>query len=95
MVELHIPNLLYIFSYRTCMVSTLTFLRQKLGEEFDELSEDHPLQLKFKATGSSPSLRTLNDVFLERSKKKLRVLRAIVNYGKTLTTNENKVDSPS
>ncbi len=55
---------------------------QKLGEAFDELSDDHPLQRKIKgASRSSLSSKSLNDIYEARSQKKLRILRAIVKAG--------------
>jgi hypothetical protein len=61
------------------------FQSKKLGEEFHELSDNHPWQKKFKNAGTRSSFsRTLNDVYAERSKKKLRILRAIVNLGRGL-----------
>jgi voltage-dependent calcium channel L type alpha-1D len=48
---------------------------EKVGDEFIDLSDDHPLQRRLKATAKD-SDRTLNELYIEKSKKKLRVLRA-------------------
>ena len=59
----------------TQLAKRITKLKQ--GEEFHELSDDHPIQVKMALTRSDDD-KTLNEVLVERSKKKLRILRAFV-----------------
>ncbi len=59
----------------THLAKRLTKLKQ--GDEFHELSDDHPIQKKMASTRSTADT-TLNEVYIERSKKKLRILRAFV-----------------
>ncbi len=59
----------------THLAKRLTKMKQ--GDEFHELSEDHPIQMKIASTKPASST-TLNEVYIERSKKKLRILRAFV-----------------
>lgn len=48
---------------------------EKVGDAFVDLSDDHPLQRRWRAT-IKDSDQTLNQFYMEKSKKKLRVLRA-------------------
>jgi hypothetical protein len=48
---------------------------ERVGDAFIDLSDDHPLQRRLRAT-TIDSDRTLNEFYIEKSKKKLRVLRA-------------------
>ena len=59
----------------TQLAKRLTKMKQ--GEEFHELADDHPIQLKMTST-TSDMKKTLNEVYVERSRKKLRILRAFV-----------------
>ena len=65
-------NIVHVASH---LAKRLTKLKQ--GEDFHELSNDHPIQKKI-AMSIHESDRTLNEVYIERSRKKLRVLRAFV-----------------
>lgn len=47
---------------------------EEIGNDFVDLDENHPLQLRLKAMTESD--RTLNELYIEKSKKKLRILRA-------------------
>lgn len=65
----------------TRMLMTLSFCK-KLGDDFKDLSEDRHLETPT-TVGDSEKIRTLDEIFLERSKKKMRILRAIVKLGRT------------
>lgn len=57
---------------------------KKLGENFHELSDNHPVQKRLRAhTIDNERIRTLDEIFLERSQKKMRILRAIVKLGRS------------
>jgi hypothetical protein len=65
------------------------FCLQKQGEEFNELSEDHPLQKQFQTRKhlATSGNKNLNDFLMERTRKKMRILRAITRmYGTTKQT---------
>ena len=59
----------------THLAKRLTKMKQ--GDEFQELTDDHPIQLRMASTREE-GLQTLNEVNTERAKKKLRILRAFV-----------------
>ncbi len=58
-------------------------MKQKQGESFNELAADHPLQQQFlSALPKQKSQRTLNDVYIQKTRKKLRILKAFVRSNK-------------
>lgn len=59
----------------THLAKRLTKMRQ--GDEFQELTDDHPIQLRIANTREEGQL-TLNEVNTEKAKTKLRILRAFV-----------------
>ena len=59
----------------THLAKRLTKMKQ--GNEFQELTDDHPIQMRIASTRKEGQ-QTLNEVYKEKSKMKLRVLRAFV-----------------
>lgn len=63
----------------TSLAKRLT--KKKQGDDFHELADDHPVQLRMASTMSEDD-KTLNEILMERSRKKLRILRAFVSSQK-------------
>ena len=51
------------------------YSKQKLGQEFHELSKEHPIEIRMRKS-QADATKTLKEVYMERSKRKLRALKA-------------------